>query len=222
MIPVACRIPILLASLLVPRSGRKSWKQEWYAELSYRQRCGATLRYMLRSARGSFRDALWIRRQTPFSFRFLNPPLRLECLVLAIAVVLAFWNAALVPPRPQYANLDRLVRLEHDSIFMGTNDRYLWTPVLKKWETSKTVRRGGAFRGVVTQVRYAGVTPNFFDVLGVPNPARSALSSSGDANPVVVTYNFWRTQLGSSPRAVGSTFRAGNKDYKVAGILGRG
>ena len=222
MIPVACRIPILLASLLVPRSARKSWKQEWYAELSYRQRCGATLRYMLRSARGSFRDALWIRRQTPFSFRFLNPPLRLECLVLAIAVVLAFWNAALVPPRPQYANLDRLVRLEHDSIFMGTNDRFLWTPLLKKWETSKTVRRVASYRVFVTPVRYARVTPNFFDVLGVPNPARSALSSSGDANPVVVTYNFWRTQLGSSPRAVGSTFRAGNKDYKVAGILGRG
>src|SRR5260370_21097985 len=100
MTQVVLRGPWLLASLVVPRSGRKGWKQEWYAELSYRQRCGARLRYMLRSATGSFRDALWIRTQTPFSFRFLNPPLRLECLVLAIPLGIAFANAALVPPRP--------------------------------------------------------------------------------------------------------------------------
>src|SRR5260370_30270242 len=110
MTQVVLRGPWLLASLVVPRSERKGWKQEWYAELSYRQRCGATLRYMLRSARGAFRDALCIRAQKPFNLRFLNPPLRVECLVLAIAIVIAFWNAALVPPRPNYPNLDRLAR----------------------------------------------------------------------------------------------------------------
>ena len=219
MVPLACRIPIVLASLLVPRSERKSWKQEWYAELSYRQRCGATLAYMLRSARGAFRDAMWIRAQKPFSLRFLNPPLRVECLMLAVALAVALWNSAIVPPRPSYANLDRLVRLEHDSLFLGTTDRFLWTPLLKKWEASKNVQQVASYRIYVAPVRYARVTSNFFEVLGVPAPAAGAMVPGGNVNPAVVTYKFWRAQLGSNPRAMGSTFQAGGKAYKVAGIL---
>src|SRR5713226_8698456 len=122
MIPLVCRVPIVLASLLVPRRERKSWKREWYAELSYRQRSGATLAYMFRSARGAFRDAMFIRAQQPFSLRFLHPPLRVEYLMLAIALLVAMWNSAIVPPRPQYGNLERLVRLVHDSHFLGTSD----------------------------------------------------------------------------------------------------
>src|SRR2546426_3851395 len=123
MVPFVCRIPIVLASLLVPRSERKSWKQEWYAELAYRQRSGATLAYMFRSARGAFRDAMFIRAQKPYSLRFLNPPLRVEYLMLAIAVLVSIWNSAVIPPRPQYANLEWLVRLVRDSRVLGTSDQ---------------------------------------------------------------------------------------------------
>jgi hypothetical protein len=226
MVPLVCRIPIVLASLLVPRRERKSWKQEWYAELSYRQRSGATLAYMFRSARGAFRDAMFIRAQKPYSLRFLHPPLRVEYLMLAIALLVAVWNSAIVPPRPNYPNLDRLVRLVRDSHFLGTSDQRVWKPLLKEWAASKDVKQVASYQVYVSPVRYARVTPNFFEVLGVPVQGGGLAGSAGDSNSAaanaVVTHEFWRRQLASNPRAVGSTFRAGDKAYKVVGILGPG
>jgi hypothetical protein len=222
MVPLVCRIPIVLASLLVPRRERKSWKQEWYAELSYRQRSGATLAYMFRSARGAFRDAMFIRAQKPFTLRFLHPPLRVEYLMLAIALLVAVWNSAIVPPRPNYPNLDRLVRLVRDSHFLGTSDQRVWKPLLKEWAASKEVKQVALYQVYVSPVRYARVTPNFFEVLGVPVQGGNLPGSSGDSNSAVVTHEFWRRQLAANPRAVGSTFRAGDKAYQVAGILGPG
>jgi hypothetical protein len=235
MVPLVCRVPIVLASLLVPRRERKSWKQEWYAELSYRQRSGATLAYMFRSARGAFRDAMFIRAQKPFSLRFLHPPLRVEYLMLAIAVLVSVLNSAIVPPRPRYPNLDRLVRLVRDSRFLGTSDQRVWKPLLKEWAESKDVKQVASYQVYVSPVRYARVTPNFFEVLGVPGLKAGAIGA-GDTGPLdtfllrhaeksntaVVTYQFWRKQLRSNPHALGSTFHAGGKDYTVTGILSPG
>jgi hypothetical protein len=225
MVPLICRVPIVLASLLVTRRERKSWKQEWYAELSYRQRSGATLAYMFRSARGAFRDAMWIRKQKPISLRFLNPPLRVEYLMLAIAVLVAAWNSAIVPPRPQYDNLERLVRLVRDSRFFGTSDQRVWKPLLKEWAGSKDVKQVASYQVYVSPVRYARVTPDLFEVLGVPVQGAGVLTSSDDSNTpenAIVTHEFWRRQLASNPRAIGSKFRSGDKAYKVVGILGPG
>src|SRR5579872_2534469 len=222
MVPLVCRIQIVLASLLVPRAERKAWKQEWYAELSYRKRSGATLAYMLRSSRGSFRDALWIRKQQPFTLRFLHPPLRVEYLMMAVALLVAVWNSGLTPPRPQYANLDRLVRLQHDSKFMGTNDRRVWIPLINEWSASKDIEQLASYRVYIKPVRYARVTPNFFEVLGVPAVDRGAIGAADDSNSAVVTYGFWRDQLGSNPRAIGTNFRAAGKTFRVSAVLGRG
>src|SRR6185312_7227375 len=102
MISALLKLWIALASVLVPGAARKDWKREWLAELSYRQRCGVPLSYLLRSARGAFRDAAWIRAQTPIDFRFLTTPLRAECLLVLTALALCIWNSALFPPRPHY------------------------------------------------------------------------------------------------------------------------
>jgi hypothetical protein len=145
--------------------------------------------------------------------------------MLTIALLVAIWNSAIVPPRPQYGNLERLVRLVHDSHFLGTSDQRVWTPLLKEWAGSKDVKQVASYQVYVSPVRYARVTPNFFEVLGVPVPGGGAIGLSDDSNTAenaVVTHQFWRRQLASNPRAVGSKFRAGDKTYRVAGILGPG
>src|SRR5437763_13083285 len=99
---------ITLVSALVPRAQRGDWTNEWLAELAYRQRCGVPAGYLLRSARGALRDAAWIRAQTPIDWRFLVSPLGAECLLVFVALALGIAKHALIPARPDYANVDRL------------------------------------------------------------------------------------------------------------------
>jgi hypothetical protein len=68
------------ASLLVPASFRAEWLAEWRAELWYVPRPDA-LRFCL----GAFRDALWLRRNSPSSH--LESPLACLAFLALLAVV---------------------------------------------------------------------------------------------------------------------------------------
>jgi hypothetical protein len=220
MVPPVCRLLIVLASLAVPRPGRKAWKQEWYAELSYRQRCGASLRYLLRSSSGSFRDAVWLRRQTPVDFRFMTAPLRAETFAVIAALLICLWTSALVPARPEFSNLDRLVRYERDMHFMGAVNQFIWPPFLKIWRGMPGIEQVASYRlRTAGRIRYGQVSLNFFRVLGVKEPYGRSLAAGDDSRTALITHEFWRTALNSDVHAVGKTFQANGKTYTTVGIL---
>jgi putative ABC transport system permease protein len=69
------------------------------------------------------------------------------------------------------------------------------------------------------------VTPNFFDVVGVPVAAGRGFTSDealpGRPGVVVISDAFWRSRLGSDPAAVGATLTFNGHPHTVIGILPR-
>ena len=67
------------------------------------------------------------------------------------------------------------------------------------------------------------VTPNFFDVVGVPMAMGRGFSTEeawpGRADVVVISHAFWRTRLGSDPHAIGRTLTFNGRPHTVTGIL---
>jgi len=72
-------------------------------------------------------------------------------------------------------------------------------------------------------VRALWVSGDFFDVLGV-QPVLGRLFSSADDQPgcggsgVVVSYAFWRDQLGGDPQAIGRTLTIGRHPVPIVGV----
>jgi MacB-like periplasmic core domain len=68
------------------------------------------------------------------------------------------------------------------------------------------------------------VTPNFFDLLGVPlaqGRGFTAVEAAAERNPrlVVVSDRFWRKHLDADPRAVGRAITLNGDAYTVVGVL---
>jgi predicted permease len=67
------------------------------------------------------------------------------------------------------------------------------------------------------------VTGNYFEVLGVSPWLGRALQPADDRpgadRVVVVSFRFWRQELGGSPDAVGRTLRLRGQTYRVVGVL---
>jgi hypothetical protein len=76
------------AALLVPASERVEWLAEWRAELCYVDHDATAFCF------GSFRDAMWLRRNSGWSIREildLDSPLRCVLLLTAAAVLTSLW-----------------------------------------------------------------------------------------------------------------------------------
>src|SRR6266705_2068471 len=98
------------------------------------------------------------RARVPAVFRILS----------ALAVAAALWFGALIPVRPDYANLDRLLRLERSKIFLGPIDAAL----LARWQASPEIETIAPYRTLfygsgAGRFAYVRVSPKFFDALGV-------------------------------------------------------
>jgi predicted permease len=67
------------------------------------------------------------------------------------------------------------------------------------------------------------VTPNFFDVVGVPVAIGRGFTSDeaqpGKPGVVVISHAFWRTRLGADPAAIGRTLIFNGAPHTVIGIL---
>jgi uncharacterized membrane protein len=165
---------------------------------------------------------MWMRGQKRVDFRFLATPLRVECLAVIAALAVCGWNGALIPPRPAFANLDRLFRVQRDLHFLGAVNQFFPAAVLKKWETVRGVEHVAPYRLDRTKLfRYARVSPDFFDVLGGVRMARGRLPVPADGlNTAVITDRFWRDTLHEDAHVVGSIFNVGKVRYRIAGVLG--
>ena len=86
---------------------------------------------------------------------------------------------------------------------------------------------GARMGGRVEQVQIAGVSGNYFDVLGLRPQVGRLLHASDDgprgSNPVVVLSDAaWARFFGRRPDAVGATVNAGGRVYTVVGVAPRG
>lgn len=67
------------------------------------------------------------------------------------------------------------------------------------------------------------VTPNYFDVNGVPMQAgRGFLQEEDRVNAVVISDSIWRNRLGSDPDVVGRKVILSGRPYTVVGVTARG
>src|SRR5207237_5975873 len=110
-----------------------------------------------------------------------------------VALAAALWFGALVPVRPDFANLDRLVRLQRPGVFLGPSEASL----LKRWRASGSVEQIAPYRILfygsgAARFAYARVSPNFFDVLGVKPWSGRPLAAEDLPNSALVTFAFWR------------------------------
>jgi len=78
------------------------------------------------------------------------------------------------------------------------------------------------------EIAVRGVTPEFFDGLGV-HPLTGRLLTAGDATgkfdtpPAVLSYNFWRKRFGGDPSVVrGRTLAIAGHRFSIVGVLPRG
>jgi hypothetical protein len=81
------------ASVLAPAGERVAWLEEWHSELWYIPSSEAT-----RFCCGAFRDALWLRRNTPRRAALESP---VACLAfLAVIAAVSLWVAMYTPGPP--------------------------------------------------------------------------------------------------------------------------
>ncbi|HEY7284747.1 MAG TPA: ABC transporter permease [Vicinamibacterales bacterium] len=175
--------------------------------------------------------------------RFLrrNPVFTLATVaILALGIALSatlftIVRGTLIRPWP-YRGYDRIVTLSANYPTHGRTDFSLWsTPEIEDLRRApdlfEHVIAGDArnvnltYAGRAERVRAAVITPNAFEMLGVPAMTGRALDNRdaepGAAAAVLVSYQFWATRLGADPYAVGRTLRIGSDVFTIVGVMPR-
>jgi predicted permease len=78
--------------------------------------------------------------------------------------------------------------------------------------------------GPPEQVLGRGITPNFFDVLGVRPILGRTFTPADDrigVNVVIISHALWQRRYGGAPRVVGRTVRMNDTKYEVVGVAPR-
>lgn len=87
------------------------------------------------------------------------------------------------------------------------------------------VRAVAVLDGGAQRIRGEGVTPGYFDALGL-RPATGRLLNDDDHRPgaprvVVISHSWWRGPFGSDPGVVGRTLRTERAAYTIVGVAPR-
>ncbi len=143
-------------------------------------------------------------------------------------------NAALLRPLP-YQSPDRLVHLWETKPTQDFSQYEASYPDYLEWkEGSHSFEGMAGYQGYgqsVTrtggnqpeQLFGAGVTSNFFSVLGVRpalgRPFVAGEDQPGAAKVVLLSYGFWQRRFGGNPNAIGSTLILNGDVYTVVGVL---
>ena len=180
-----------------------------------------------------FRYALrTLSRQPSFAITVV---LTLALGVGATTAIFSVVNAILLRPLP-YADSDRIVSLMNLWKETGRRGRTVSAPDFHDWKAqNQSFESFAYYSGGETSVTlngaadYAfayGVTPEFFDVLGVRADLGRLLSHDeqkpGGPMAVVITHAFWKDRFGGDPRAIGSSIKFDDRFFTVAGVLGPG
>jgi predicted permease len=237
---------IALISATVPRRFRARFRQEWEAELEYREgllaRWGkldwsAKLELLWRSA-GAFRDALWLQprrledemiQDLRFGVRMLlkSPAFTLAAILsLAIGIgantaLFSVVNAVLWRPLP-YPDAERLVRVGEWSVaelFATLKQSERAFDGMAGWNARDYMLTG---RGGPAHLKGQRVTPELLTFLGVtPQAGRAFLAEEfqpGRNQVALISHRLWQSRFGSDPQLIGQAVTLDQQSYTVVGV----
>jgi putative ABC transport system permease protein len=183
---------------------------------------------LLHDLRYAFRG---LRRSPGFA---LVAVLTLALGIGANTAIFSVVNTALLRPLP-YPEPDRLVR-----VYSGRNGENTWTvspPDFVDWRAQAGVfahtaalNSGADYTitgaGGAERVAAAQVTPDFFDVLGVPPALGRGFTQDnaqvGQDKVAVLSYGLWQQRFGGQPDIVGQTIQLDGVTYAIAGVMPKG
>ncbi|MBI4471238.1 MAG: ABC transporter permease, partial [Acidobacteria bacterium] len=247
------RLPFRLISVLsriIPRRFRADWKEEWEAELQYREIRGR--RDVLRRSTISIWDALAMqpRRLEEELFQDLRFGIRMmfksKVLTAAAVVSLALGigantavfsviNGILLSPLP-YNEQDRLVRLWDSNQSLNLPRFSVSALNLRSWkERNRVFENLGAYREdsfnvgrgeELERIDGARVTADLLPTLGV-RPYRGRWFEADEDRPggaavAVISDGLWRRRFGSDPAILGREIRINGTAHTIVGVMPAG
>jgi hypothetical protein len=231
------------AALIVARDRRNDWRREWRGELWQVRRETARKSHSslnaeaarLRFCLGAFADAWCLRGRISMSTKLVHRS-AFDCILcLACALCLCAVLARSLPGvrAEQYATRYHArsgVILIEDAqssrlpiAAVSTSDFRNWQSTPQRFFDAISYYRNARERVVVdggaATMNVARVSPNFFQVLGVPLllPANPS-AGSGSTPTVVLSYKMWARDFDASPAVIGHVLRVGSKTIRIAGI----
>ncbi len=153
--------------------------------------------------------------------------------IVANAVAFALINGFFFRPRPGVTAPDRLVRIEpcrdmHGSCLpqRSTYDEYLTMrnalPSVPAIAARAQATVAARIRGEALTLRAAVVSPNYFEVLGVPFALGTpAAAAAPDHNVAVLSHGLWRSRFNGDGSVLGEFVDVGTVSLRIAGVAGR-
>jgi putative ABC transport system permease protein len=150
----------------------------------------------------------------------------------ANTAIFSMIRGVLLRPLP-YREGERLVFLRQSAALAGVQNAGFSAQELADYRSSARTLEGLVEyhsmpfillgRGEPRRVQTGVVSANFFDVMGVSPVLGRGFRAGEDlpgAEPVLVlSYGFWKTQLGGNPDIVGRTFEMNDRIHTVVGVL---
>ncbi len=237
---------IAFIGVIVPRRLRADWRQEWEAELQYRETLlaqwdkldwGAKLALLWHSA-GAFADALWIQprrledemfQDLRFGVRMLlkSPAFTLAAILsLAIGIgantaLFSVVNAVLWRPLP-YPGADRLVRVGGwplAEVFAALKQTQRAFDGLAGWNARDYMLTG---RGGPAHLKGQCITAELLPLLGVtPRAGRAFVAEEfqpGRDQVALISHRLWQSRFGADPQIIGQAVTLDQQRYTVVGV----
>ncbi len=221
MVPLTCRLLVVSASFIVPKSKRLEWRREWNSELWHRAETGASREDLLRRAWGVFRDAAWIRsvERKKHGVDYFRKPLRTEALFLASALVIALLTGAFRPPHLPYRDAASLVTFERNLSLMGAPDSFISPRLPAALKESRLFQDIALYRVNRQPVLSMRVSRNFFDMLGSQPMLGRTFREDDLTEVVILSYDVWRDRLRSDPKVIGKQAAIDGRMYTIVGVM---
>src|SRR5215510_9586095 len=237
---------ITLISMIVPRRFRARFRQEWEAELEYREGLlarwgkldwGAKLGLLWRAS-SAFWDALWLQprrledemiQDLRFGIRMLlkSPAFTLAAILsLAIGIgantaLFSVVNAVLWRPLP-YPDAERLVRVGEWSSaaeFVALSKANRVFDRLAAWSARDFMLTG---RGAPAHLKGQRISPEVLPMLGVaPQAGRSFVAEEfqpGRDQVALISDRLWRSRFGADPQIIGQAVTLDEQRFTVVGV----
>ncbi len=219
------------ASLLVPARLRGEWSREWLAELHFLQSRSVSDERLVGFAQGAFKDAVWHGRNVwdreafahqAQSAGFCLTGLLAVIVLIGVASGLFSMTRSVMLPLP-YRDAAQIATVSQRGLALATRSavRSSW---LRVWQSDSQSLEGAASyswrkdsvrvaSGDLKPVMTARVSENFFSLLGT----RAGVKDCGAC--VVLSYDFWQTELRGRPVTSETSVVLGGQRYRVAGVL---
>jgi len=237
---------IRFIGVIVPSRFRARFRQEWEAELEYREELlarwdkldwGSKLELLWRSS-GAFWDALWLQprrledemiQDLRYGIRMLlkSPAFTLAAILsLAIGIgantaLFSVVNAVLWRPLP-YPDAERLVRVGEWSVaevFATLKQAERAFDGLAGWNARDFMLTG---RGGPAHLKGQRVTPELLPLLGVtPQAGRAFLAEEfhpGHDQVALISHRLWQSRFGGDPQLIGQAVTLDQQRYTVVGV----